>query len=128
MKFKVYHLCIFLAFVFTTNTSAQVDRRIAPGQYKRAKSQNEKYDLVAETVKYYKKEFSLDDFQAAAVKEIISSEKEAITTLREQQGITKEEMRDRANAINERIDAKIEPMLSKDQLKKYIEFKEKRKG
>lgn len=129
MKFKACYLFIIFAVFFTTETFAQVDRSIGSGQYRRPKSKNTgPYDYVAETAKFYQKELTLDDFQVAAIKEILSSEKDAIGAMRDQTDMTKEERRDKANEINERIDHKIEPMLSPDQLKKYQALKEKRKG
>ena len=129
MKFKVYYLLLFFAVFFTTETFAQVDRSIGTGQYRRPKAKNTgPYDYVAETAKYYQKELTLDDFQVAAIKEILTSEKESIGNMREQQDITKEERRDKASEINERIDKKIMPMLSPDQLKKYQALIDKRKG
>lgn len=129
MKFKAYYLFIIFAVFFTTETFAQVDRSIGAGQYRRPKPKNTgPYDYVAETAKYYQKELTLDDFQVAAIKEILSSEKDAIGAMRDQPDMTKEERRDKANEINERVDSKIKPMLSPDQLKKYQALIDKRKG
>jgi len=129
MKFKVYYFFIIFAVFFSTETFAQVDRSIGNGQYRRPKSKTTTgpYDYVAETAKYYQKELTLDDFQVAAIKEILTSEKEAIGNIRDQD-LTKEERRDKASEINERIDSKIKPLLNPDQLKKYQALIDKRKG
>jgi len=128
MKLKAHYIIFVLTILFALPAFAQVNRSVAPGQYRQPKAKAGKYDYVAETVKYYRKELTLDDFQAAAVKEIIEAEKDAIGTIQQQTDITQNERRDKATEINERIDSKIEPMLSPDQLKKYQALKEKRKG
>jgi hypothetical protein len=128
MKIKVYHIILFFKVLFAAPAIAQVNRSVAPGQYRQPKSNGGKFDFVAETVKYYKKELALDDFQAAAIKEIITAEKDNITNIQQQTDMTGNEKKDKAKEINDRIDAKMLPMLSPEQLKKYEKLKEKRKG
>ena len=130
MKFKAYHILLFFALLFATEASAQVDRRVGPNQYRRTTNKNkkgEKPDFVQITVDYYTKELKLDDFQKAAVRTIMEEQREPINDLMETQGITNDERRDRGKAINDRIDEKIKPVLSSEQLKKYTEIQEKRK-
>jgi hypothetical protein len=128
MKSKFVYIAFLFAFLFCATAQAQmVDRSVGQSQYKRGKKKGEKKDFIQITVEYYTKELSLDDFQVAAVKEVLEEQKTAITNLSTQQGITDEERKDKANAINDKIDGGIKPLLSPDQLKKYEALQEKRK-
>ena len=127
MKFKLHFLIVVFALLFSEMSFAQVNRNVAPGQYRMPKPKTGKVDYVEQTVAYYTKELTLDDFQAAAVKEIINEEKDNISAMREQTDATLDEKRDRSKAINDRIDTKIKAILSPDQLKKYEDMIAKRK-
>jgi len=130
MKSKVVYIAFLFVFIFstTTVTAQMVDRSVGASQYKRTKNKKGKpKDFVEVTVDYYTKELSLDDFQVAAVKEVLEEQKYAINTLDADQSITLAEKKDKANAINEKIDSGIKPLLSAEQLKKYLAIQEKRK-
>lgn len=129
MKTKVSYIVLLFAFLFSATAFAQVNRGIAPGQYrgKANKDKGQKVDFIEQTAEFYTKEFSLDDFQAAAVKQVLEAERENLENLRTAQDITTDERRDKAFAITSRVDAKIIPMLSPAQLEKYKKFQEKRK-
>lgn len=128
MKGKVHYLLLLLSLMLTTASFAQVNRSIGNSQYKRAPNKNAApTDFVDQTLKYYTKELKLDDFQQAAVRAIIEEQRDPINVLMETKDITNDERRDRGRAINDRIDAKMKPLLSAEQLKKYTEIQEKRK-
>lgn len=88
----------------------------------------ERPDYIEETVKYYTKELKLDDFQAAAVREAIKSHMDELTGLAQDTEMTIDEKKDRAHAINEKIDAEIVRLLSDEQKGKFNKLKEKRKS
>ncbi len=129
MKLKAHYLVLFFGLLLSISAYGQVDRRIGSNQYKRApKNKDAKStDFVEQTVNYYTKELKLDDFQQAAVRNIIKEQKDPINELMAAKDITNDERRDRGKAINDIIDAKMKPLLSEDQLKKYNEMQEKRK-
>ena len=132
MKTKISYLILAFTFLITATAFAQVDRSVAPGQYRRgtAKGKAEKIkhlDYIDQTTEFYVKEFTLDDFQAAAVKQVLEAERDNLEMLRNAQDITTDEKRDKAYAITTRIDAKVIPMLNPEQLEKYKKFQEKRK-
>jgi hypothetical protein len=127
MKLKASFILIFFVFLFSTELSAQVDRSVGPSQYKRAKNKNEKTDFVEQSTDYLTKELKLDDFQKAAVKNIIEEERENITNLNADKDITHDEKRDRASAISARIYKKVLPLLSKEQAEKYTKMEESKK-
>lgn len=126
MKFKKFYIALLLS-LFALPAIAQMDRTIAPQQYKRSKHKGEKKDFVQLTVEYYTKELALDDFQAAAIREILEDQKDAINAISTEPNMTTNERKDKANLINDKIDSKIKPMLGAEQLKKYEALQEKRK-
>jgi len=121
MNIKIVYLFFAFTLLFVTDGFSQVDRRIGREQYKRGK--REKVDFVEQSVDYYKKELKLDDFQAAAIKEIFEGERDNINSLNQSQGLTKNEIKDKAQGIYDRIDNKIMPLLSEEQQKKYKELR-----
>ena len=128
MKFKVSY--IFLAMFISVVSFAQVDRSIGRNQYKNGpapKGKNAKADFVDQTVEYYTKELKLDDFQQAAIRTIIEEQRDAINELMAAKEITTDERRDRAKALNDKIDGKIIPLLSEEQKTKYKAIQDKRK-
>jgi len=130
MKTKISLALLLFVFLFSADAFAQVDRSVAPGQYRRGpsnKDKGKKLDYIEQTTAYYTKEFSLDDFQVAAVRQVLEAERDNLEDLRNAQGITTDEKRDKAFAITSRIDNKIMPMLNPEQLEKYKKFLEKRK-
>lgn len=127
MKLKASFILIVFAFLFSTEVSAQVDRSVGQSQYKRDRKKNEKVDFVQQSTDYLTKTLTLDDFQKAAVKNIIEEERENITNLSTDKEITTDERRDRAVAISQRIYKKILPLLSKEQAEKYTKMEESKK-
>lgn len=128
MKFKAYYILFAFALLFSAPSFAQVDRSVGQSQYRRPKKKGKPADFVEVTVEYYTKQLKLDDFQIAAVKEILEDQRNSITELGAEHDITDNEKKDRANAINEKIDSRIKPLLNAEQLKKYEELQEKRKN
>lgn len=129
MKSKVFYIALVAAFLFMGTTAyAQMDRSIGQNQYRSNKAKKGKpADFVQLTVDYYTKELKLDDFQVAAVREVMEEQRSAIDALGTTQGITDAERKDKANAINDKIEAGIKPLLSPEQVKKYDELQAKRK-
>ena len=128
MKSNVFYIALLAGFLLTGTTAfAQMDRSVGQSQYRNAKGKKGKpTDFVQLTVEYYTKELKLDDFQVAAVREIMEDQRSAITQLGEEKDITTNERKDKANAINDKIESRIKPLLSEDQKKKYDELQEKR--
>ncbi len=127
MKLKFSYIALFAAFLFTSVTYAQVDRRIAPQQYRQPKSKKEPYDFVEENVKYLKKELKLDDFQAAAVREIMAKEKDGIMELGKDQNLRTIERQEKSQVIIDRISENVKKILTPEQLVKYEEMLAKNK-
>ncbi|RDI11125.1 hypothetical protein [Flavobacterium sp. AG291] len=127
MKLRASFIVIVFAFLFSTEVSAQVDRRIAPNQYKRDSRKPEKVDFVEQSTEYLTKALTLDDFQKAAIKEIIEGERESIMNLNTNRDMSADERRDKASAISARIYKKVLPLLSKEQAEKYTKMEESKK-
>lgn len=128
MKRKASFILIVFAFLFTTQLSAQVDRRIGTSQYKRdVKKGGEKIDFVQQSTDYLAKELTLDDFQKAAVKNIIEEERENIMALNTDKSMSSDERREKYAAISGRIYKKVLPLLSKTQAEKYTKMEEAKK-
>jgi hypothetical protein len=117
------YLALLFGLLFTVVSSAQVDRRIAPMQYKNGNGKAKPVDYVQQSVDYFKKELKLDDFQAAAIREIIEDEREGLDALMKDTESTIAERKDKMKIINERIDKKVLPLLSDDQQKKYKDLR-----
>ena len=88
----------------------------------------EKPDYIAITVNFYTKELTLDDFQAAAVREVIKSHISELESIMQDAETTDAEKKDRAQDVNEKIDAEILRILSDGQKEKFNKLKEKRKS
>ena len=127
MKLKASHLVLLLTLVFTSVAEAQVDRRVGREQYRPSRGKKEKVDFVEQATEYLVKELTLDDFQKAAIKNIIEEERENITNLNAVQGMTTEERKDRSQIISARIYKKVLPLLSKTQGEKYTKMEEEKK-
>lgn len=129
MKFRFAFILLIASLFFSAEAFAQVDRSIAPGQYKRPKNtnKNKEIDFVGETVKYLSKELKLDDFQSAAVREALESEKDNLMELSKDQEMRMREKRDRMQEITDKIDAKIIKLLSPEQTEKYKAIQERNK-
>jgi len=87
----------------------------------------EKVDFVEQATEYLVKELTLDDFQKAAIKNIIEEERQNITNLNAIQGMTTEEKKERSQIISARIYKKVLPLLSKTQGEKYTKMEEEKK-
>ncbi|AWH86838.1 hypothetical protein HYN59_17755 [Flavobacterium album] len=131
MKFRASYIVFLFVFFISAAASAQVDRTIAPQQYKRANPNKNKSkastDFVERSVVYLTSTLKLDDFQAAAIRDILEQERDHITSLNTIQGITTDERRDMAVDISNRIYKQVLPLLSKDQAEKYTKMEESKK-
>jgi Spy/CpxP family protein refolding chaperone len=128
MKLKAFYFILFFGLFFSAAGFAQVNRNIGSDQYKRTtnKTKQPQKDVVERATEYYTKELKLDDFQAAAVKDIFKSEKDNMESL-QGPGKTQEERRDKAAEIYVRVDNKVLPLLTAEQKEKYKEMQGKRK-
>ncbi|MFP9114676.1 hypothetical protein ACLI1A_12095 [Flavobacterium sp. RHBU_3] len=127
---RITFIFTMICLMFAAAGHSQVNRRIAPQQYRNSSPSKEqkKYDFVESSVEYYTKELKLDDFQAAAVRQVYESERDNIEALRESgEDVTTDEKKEKAYAITERIDAKVLKLLNPEQTKKFEELKAKRK-
>ena len=129
MKFKAYYIFLAMALFISAASFAQIDRRIGSNQYRRPSKPKDgkSTDFVDQTVEYYTKELKLDDFQQAAVRTIIEEQRDPINELMAAKEITSDEKRDRAKALNDKIDEKIVKLLSEEQKAKYKVIQDKRK-
>jgi len=128
MKLKAHYILLVICLSISAASFAQVDRSIGQSQYKRApKGKDTKVDFVDQTVTYYTKELKLDDFQQAAVRNIIEEQRNPVNELMAAKGITNDERRDRGKAINDNIDTKLIKLLSEEQKTKYKVLQDKRK-
>ena len=129
MKFKAYYIFLAMALFISAASFAQVDRRIGSNQYRRPSTAKDakSTDFVDQTVIYYTKELKLDDFQQAAIRNIIEEQRDPINELMAAKEITTDERRDRGKAINDRIDEKMIKLLSDEQKAKYKVIQDKRK-
>lgn len=126
MRFTKSLQFVLIAFFACLTASAQVDRSIAPQQYKRAKS-TDKQDYIENAVQYLVKELQLDGFQEAAVREVYKDYKDRLESLGKDKDMTMAEKKDKTREIMDGIDSRIVPLLSEDQAKRYTELSEKRK-
>lgn len=127
MKLRASYLLLLFTLLFTTLASAQVDRRIGGGQYRRSAPNGKKYDFVEESTEYLAKELKLDDFQKAAVRVVVADEKDAVTALNEDTEMTKDEKREKVSAMSKRMYNKIMPLLTKEQGEKFTKIEESKK-
>ncbi len=113
---RLKNYILFILFFFTALTFAQSGSK-----------KNEKPDYVTQTVEYYKKELELDYFQEAAVRETLESHRDALMSLMQDQNMIMAEKKEKAEKINDKIDAEILKILNPDQTKKYKDLQKKRK-
>lgn len=128
MKSRLAFILLIATFFVTADAFAQVDRRIAPGQYRnlsKNKNKKQEIDFVGETVKYLTKELKLDDFQAAAVREILAAEKDNLMEIAKDEDMRLVEKRDKTKVITDKIDEKIIKILSPEQVEKYKAIQER---
>ncbi len=128
MKNKLTFLTLICLLVSAVSFG-QMNRRVAPMQYKNGptggnKNQKEASEMAAE---YYQKELGLDDFQKAAVEEIYKSEDANVKAITEDLEMNSDVRAEKVQLIIERIDTKIEKLLTPEQLEKFEKVKKKRK-
>ncbi|WP_146171746.1 hypothetical protein [Flavobacterium magnum] len=124
-------ILVLAVFIFSSfSIQAQyggVDRSIGgPGQFQTGKKKDKKsdFDFVQASTDKMTKELSLDDFQKAAVKNIIDDYKNQVMS------ITVEEIPDtgkseKMNTAKDKMEAKIRQLLNKEQLLKFENLKNK---
>lgn len=128
MKNKIQFFTV-ICLLFTAFSYAQVNRNVAPMQYKNGPTKkNQKQKEPAEmAADYYQKELELDDFQRAAVLEIYKSEDSNIKAISEDLEINTDIRKEKVQIILERIDGKIRKLLSPEQTEKFEKIVSKRK-
>lgn len=139
-KFKI--ALIFVFFLASTSAFAQygypygygsnpgVDRSIGrvpkPARAKDKDKSKKELDIVEVTVQYLQKRLKLDDFQAAVITEIYNEHKAEILAISAEDApitVLKKKMRE----VTEKIDAKILPLLGKEQVAEYQKMIAERK-
>lgn len=111
---RIFYILALTMLLFSADAFAQKD-----------KDRDKPVDYVEQAVTYWKKELQLDDFQAAAVKEIMASEKDGLMALRADTSIKNHEKKDRTRIITDRIDERIIQLLTKEQAEKYKKLQKK---
>ena len=142
MNTKLTFALFFIFFIASASAFAQygygngypyspggVDRSIGrvptPARAK-DKEKKKELDVVEATVQYLDKKLNLDDFQAAAITTVYNDHKAEIMMISaadEPIDIKKKRMKE----LTEKVDAKIFPLLSKDQAEKYQKMIDERK-
>lgn len=124
---KKYILFLIL-FQSLNSAYAQVDRSIAPSQYKNNTSQKVvKKDPVEITLKYLKEQLSLDSFQEAAIK-VYLIENQTNAEKINSSDISNNEKKAKFNEELKKFDVKIIEILNPEQIKIFEELKEKNKS
>ena len=90
------------------------------------KEREKAMDISKVMTEYLTKKIKLDAFQEAAVKAIYDENKEEIMALSTDDAPT-DVIKDKSKIISEKIDAKIIPLLSKDQAAEYQKMIDERK-
>ena len=68
---------IIVGLIFSCSSlSAQVDRSIAPSQYKNTTKKNKKVDVIQNSVDFLKAKLDLDGFQEAVVRNLVADNQE----------------------------------------------------
>lgn len=140
MNLKLKLAVFFFFFFASTSAFAQygygypyspggVDRSIGrvptPARAK-DKEKKKEPDYVELTVQYLDKKLNLDDFQAAAITTVYNEHKAEIIMISgadEPLDVKKKKM----NELTEKVDARIIPLLSKEQVEKYQKMIAERK-
>lgn len=124
-------LILFSFFIVSATATAQygnpygygsqlggVDRSISRQQYKNPKKKVEKKDLAESGVEFLDEKLKLDDFQKAVIANIYKEHEEALLSI-DKLELPLPAKKDRVREILEKIDAKILPILGKEQTEAY---------
>lgn len=118
---------ITIIFIFSISfVSAQMDRRIGPGQYKNDK-QGKKVDVVETSVETLKEKLKLDGFQEAIVRNLIKDNQAKAKEIFEALSLTDIEKRSLLTEISEKFNVEIKKTLSDEQYEKYQKLISKNK-
>lgn len=107
---------------YNNGRRSSIDRSIA-NEARRPKEKAEKQDYATAYTEYLTKELKLDGLQQAVVRSAVNDNKEALEEIYKMD-IAYVEKRDKAQAINDKIAAKIKQVLSKEQVEKFDKLKE----
>ncbi|OYQ31970.1 hypothetical protein CHU92_15110 [Flavobacterium cyanobacteriorum] len=126
---KLKNIFILALVLFSVSAFSQVDRSIdrqrnAPRT--KNKKAYEKKDPVEVYMQQLDKRLKLDDFQKAAIVQILQENKESLIAVSHEDSpmaVKEEKIRE----ITEKIDTKIIPLLSKGQLEEYNKIIKERK-
>lgn len=122
MKIRISHILFIVALFFAADGYSQVDRRIGPSQYVRTTKKNKnkkKPDFTEDALAYLAAKLKLDDFQKAAMREIIAKYKDSAKALMDDKEMRAQEKREKSYAISYKIYEESAPLLSKEQIETY---------
>ncbi|MGV3460158.1 MAG: hypothetical protein ACO1N9_06855 [Flavobacterium sp.] len=129
MKIRLSYIILGLTLLFAVEGFSQVDRRVGSSQYKRTTKKNtKKADFVEDSVNYLSEKIGLDDFQKAAIRDIIALKKDEAEALAEDKRMKLVEKREKARVIALYVYKEAMPLLSKEQGEKYTKIIEEQYG
>lgn len=111
---------IIVGLIFSCSSlSAQVDRSIAPSQYKNTTKKNKKVDVVQNSVDFLKAKLDLDGFQEAVVRNLVTDNQEKSKEIMDSTTYSDVEKREMIKEIADDFTTKIKKSLSPEQIIKY---------
>lgn len=122
MKIRISFIVLIMALLFTVEGYSQFNGRMGRGQYSQSQTNGKKQkkpDFVEDALAYFTKELKLDDFQAAAMREILAKNKEAANALIHSGDMPQREKKDRLNDLSIKIYEEASLILSAEQIEKY---------
>lgn len=116
---------LFIVVLFSTTFYAQLDRRIGGQQPMNIpREQAKPLDPVEASLQYLKKELSLDAFQEAAIKVLLTDHNKYKNRVLAED-ITDSEKVEKLKSKQETLDKQIEAVLNENQVKLFEKIKEK---
>ena len=111
---------IIVGLIFSCSSlSAQVDRSIAPSQYKNTTKKNKKVDVIQNSVDFLKAKLDLDGFQEAVVRNLVADNQEKSKEIMDSTTYSDVEKREMIKEIADDFTFKIKKSLSPEQIAKY---------
>ncbi len=111
---------IIVGLIFSCSSlSAQVDRSIAPSQYKNTTKKNKKVDVIQNSVDFLKAKLDLDGFQEAVVRNLVADNQEKSKEIMDSTTYSDVEKREMIKEIADDFTFKIKKSLSPEQIVKY---------
>ena len=111
---------IIVGLIFSCSSlSAQVDRSIAPSQYKNTTKKNKKVDVIQNSVDFLKAKLDLDGFQEAVVRNLVADNQEKSKEIMDSTTYSDVEKREMIKEIADDFTFKIKKSLSPEQIVTY---------